>query len=338
MSAPLRLGFMLRIPMPDEFGSRDVASVYQDALELAVAADQLGFDSIWVTQHHFGEVDSALPSPLVFLAAVAARTKSIRLGTTVITASLEHPIRLAEDAATIDVISGGRLELGLGTSSSDLERLVFGVPAEEQRSVLHRKALTLVDAFEGKPIAGLPDAVLQPRTATLSKRIWMATATRDHAHFAAAHGFGLITNYRPAGLSPQNQGYVDEYRETTRQIGVAPRVGLSRGIFPTLDTAGGRRLLEPHAARFVERGRRYGWLSSSFTVDDYFEREDFHFGHPDQVISRLLSDPGLPLSTELLTGMLAARLPPRDLVPVLERIAVDVAPALGWHRREATAS
>ena len=108
-------------------------TLYRDALDLAVAADQLGFDSLWVTQHHFGSVESSLPSPLVFLAAVAARTRSIRLGTTVITASLEHPIRLAEDAATLDVLSGGRVELGLGTTSSDVERAAFGIPAENQR-------------------------------------------------------------------------------------------------------------------------------------------------------------------------------------------------------------
>jgi hypothetical protein len=122
-----RLGFMLRVPNGDDLESR-----YRDALELVVAADQLGFDSFWVTQHHFGSVDCPLSSPLVFLAAAAARTKSIRLGTTVITASLENPIRLAEDAATLDVISGGRVELGLGTSTNPLERAAFGICAEGQ--------------------------------------------------------------------------------------------------------------------------------------------------------------------------------------------------------------
>jgi alkanesulfonate monooxygenase SsuD/methylene tetrahydromethanopterin reductase-like flavin-dependent oxidoreductase (luciferase family) len=116
---PFRLGFMLRIPTPwngsDAGDTVDVRQMFANALTLAEAADQLGFDSLWLTQHHFGAVDSALPSPLVFHAAVAARTRHIRLGTTVITAPLEHPIRLAEDAATLDVISGGRVEVGLGT-------------------------------------------------------------------------------------------------------------------------------------------------------------------------------------------------------------------------------
>src|SRR5690606_13296596 len=131
----------------------------------------------WITQHHFGAVDSSLPSPLVFLAAVAARTRRIRLGTTVITAPLEHPIRLAEDAATLDVMSGGRVELGLGTASSEIERAAFGIAAEEQRDVLHRTTLALVDMFKGRPRAGVAEAVIQPRTPCLAERICMATST-----------------------------------------------------------------------------------------------------------------------------------------------------------------
>ena len=158
----------------------------------------------------------------------------------------------------------------------------------------------------------------------------MATVTSAHAAFAAAHGFGLITNYRPADLDAGNQGYLDTYGEVSRRVGVAPRIGMSRGVFPAADRATARRILTPHACRFVERGRCLGWLSPSFTVDDYFTREDFHYGHPDQVIATLVNDPGLPYATDLLTGMLSARLTPRELVPVMERIATEVAPALGW--------
>lgn len=326
----LRLGFMLRIPIADPRGPGDPRALYRDALDVVAAADQLGFDSFWVTQHHFGAVDSALPSPLVFLAAAAARTKSIRLGTTVVTASLEQPIRLAEDAATLDTLSGGRLELGLGTTSSQTERAAFGVPAEGQRDILHRVTLELVRAFEGRPLPGLPDAVLHPRTSDLANRIWMATSTRAHAEFAAAHGFGLITNYRPSELDDTNHGYLDHYCSVSSHCQTGPRVGLSRGIFPTTDKARARQLLAPHAAWAVERGRRLGWLSTSYTVDDYFAREDLHYGHPDEIVDGLRSDPGLPYATELLTGMLSARLAPRDLIPVMERIATHVAPALGW--------
>ena len=325
-----RLGFMLRIPNGDDLTSR-----YRDALELAVAADQLGLDSFWVTQHHFGSVDCPLSSPLVFLAAAAARTKNIRLGTTVITASLENPIRLAEDAATLDVLSGGRVELGLGTTTNPTERAAFSVSAEGQRELMHRIALEVREAFEGKPVNGLSNAILQPRTPALARRMWLATSTREHAIFAASQGFGLITNYRPLQLNDSNLGYIEAYCRACSAAGFTPRVGLSRGIFPAKDKASARRMLAPHAAWSVERGKTFGWLPATFSVDDYFAREDFYFGHPEEVIAELAKDPGLPYTTELLAGMLSARLTPSELIPVVELIATEVAPALGWKKQHA---
>jgi alkanesulfonate monooxygenase SsuD/methylene tetrahydromethanopterin reductase-like flavin-dependent oxidoreductase (luciferase family) len=328
---PFRLGFMLRIPTPWEgAGDTDVRQMFADALTLAEAADQLGFDSLWLTQHHFGAVDSALPSPLVFHAAIAARTRHIRLGTTVITAPLEHPIRLAEDAATLDTISGGRVELGLGTSSDRIERDAFGVAVELQREALHQTALRLKRAFAGNSITDDPAIVVEPRSPALARRMWLATTTRAHALFAAEHGFGMIANYRPATLDDSQRDYGAAYAETARQRGFAPRMGLSRSVFPTPDPVAARRQLMPHAERFAERGKRYGWVPPTFTPDDFFHREDFHFGHPSEVVESIRRDPGLPYATELLTGMLSARLTPRELLPVLERIAIDVAPALGW--------
>ncbi len=88
------------------------AQVYRETVELAVAAEEQGFASFWVAQHHAGALEGLLPSPLVLLAAVAERTATIRLGTAVVAASLEDPRRLAEDAAVLDQLSGGRLELG----------------------------------------------------------------------------------------------------------------------------------------------------------------------------------------------------------------------------------
>lgn len=327
---PFRLGFMLRIPVVDEHGCENALRLFDDALTLAIVADDLGFDSLWLTQHHFGSVDSSLPSPLVFLAAVAARTRRIRLGTTVITASLEHPIRLAEDAATLDVISRGRVELGLGTSSSEIEQAAFGVCAGEQRARLHRTALDVRGAFEGHPCGDNPSTVVLPHRPCLGQRMWLATATRAHAAFAATHGFGLITNYRPSSLKVDDAGYLDAYLSECARTGVPPRVAMSRSIFPTESKAAARAALQSHAERYTERGRRLKWLPDSFTCDDYFARDDFHYGHPNEVVQSLARDPGLPYTTELLTGMLSARLSPRELIPVMERIAVDVAPALGW--------
>src|SRR2546421_13112075 len=107
-----RLGFFTYLG-----GSRHAGDVLAETIELFVTAERLGFDSVWVAQHHFGPVLGRLPSPLVFLASVAARTRWVRLGTAIVIVPLEHPVRLAEDAAGLDLLSGGRLELGVGSGT-----------------------------------------------------------------------------------------------------------------------------------------------------------------------------------------------------------------------------
>ncbi|OLT03667.1 hypothetical protein BJF90_02705 [Pseudonocardia sp. CNS-004] len=102
------------------------AQVYRETVELAVAAEELGFASFWVAQHHAGALEGLLPSPLVLLAAVAERTATIRLGTAVVAASMEDPRRLAEDAAVLDQLSGGRLELGVGAGADPAASAAFG--------------------------------------------------------------------------------------------------------------------------------------------------------------------------------------------------------------------
>src|SRR3984893_12424904 len=107
----LRLGFLTHLHVGD-----DAADSYAIALDLFAAAEELGFDSGWVAQHHFLNCCAALPSTLTFLAAAAERTLRIQLGTAIVILPLEDPVRVAEDAAVVDTISGGRLQLGPGNS------------------------------------------------------------------------------------------------------------------------------------------------------------------------------------------------------------------------------
>ena len=93
-----------------------IEQVYREGIEKAVAAERLGFDHFWTSEHHFA-VDSWSPSLLTILAAAAARTERIRLGTFIIILPFHQPWRVAEDAASVDLISGGRLDLGVGPGS-----------------------------------------------------------------------------------------------------------------------------------------------------------------------------------------------------------------------------
>jgi probable F420-dependent oxidoreductase len=110
---------------------RTFVQEYREIVDLVRLAEALGFDSAWVSEHH-GSGDGYMPSLLPTLAAFAAATERIRLGTGVLLTPLHHPLRLAEDAATVDLISGGRLILGLGLAWREEEFRMFGVPFGER--------------------------------------------------------------------------------------------------------------------------------------------------------------------------------------------------------------
>ncbi|MQA13864.1 MAG: TIGR03619 family F420-dependent LLM class oxidoreductase [Pseudonocardiaceae bacterium] len=125
---------------------------YQDLTALAAAAEQAGFDSFWVTEHH-GLPDGYLPSPLTALAAVATATRSIQLGTGLALAPLHHPLRLAEDAVVVDQLSAGRLVLGLGLGYAAEEYRTFGVDPSTRGARLDELVSMLRQAWTGEPFS-----------------------------------------------------------------------------------------------------------------------------------------------------------------------------------------
>jgi alkanesulfonate monooxygenase SsuD/methylene tetrahydromethanopterin reductase-like flavin-dependent oxidoreductase (luciferase family) len=131
----VKLGFGMVTAQRPPWTANGHTRVYADLLELAAAAETLGFDSFWLSEHHFVD-DGYMPSLLPVAAAVAARTESIGIGTGLVLAPFHDPVRLAEDAATVDLISGGRLLLGLGAGWRAAEFAGFGVPSTRLGSVL----------------------------------------------------------------------------------------------------------------------------------------------------------------------------------------------------------
>ncbi|HEY2485107.1 MAG TPA: LLM class flavin-dependent oxidoreductase [Candidatus Binataceae bacterium] len=126
----VRFGYQLDFRNPPR-SERSFATLYGDSLEQVELAEALGFDSIWLTEHHFTD-DGYLPAMLPAAAAIAARTKRVTIGTFVLLAPFQHPLKLAEDAAVVDVISNGRLRLGLGQGYRQEEFDGFGVPRAER--------------------------------------------------------------------------------------------------------------------------------------------------------------------------------------------------------------
>ncbi|MBN3793362.1 LLM class flavin-dependent oxidoreductase, partial [Burkholderia sp. Ac-20353] len=146
---PFKLGFLTHV-----HGTGDARRVYADLETLFVAAEQLGYDGGFVAQHHFRAEYGRLPSPLVLLAAIAQRTRRIELGTGIVTLSLEDPLRLAEDAAVLDALSGGRLQLGLGSGGANLDAFAaFGLDVDTRQARFAAALERLQDALSGRPVA-----------------------------------------------------------------------------------------------------------------------------------------------------------------------------------------
>jgi len=140
-----RLGFFTRV-----LDAVPPAERYRLATAQIVHAEALGFDAVWVAQHHFHEPEGGLPAPFVFLAQVAARTSRIRLGTAIITLPLELPIRVAEDASLLDIMSGGRLEVGVAPGGNLTMYTAFGLDSNERHALMAHHLDLMRDAWTGR--------------------------------------------------------------------------------------------------------------------------------------------------------------------------------------------
>ncbi|TDI62572.1 MAG: LLM class flavin-dependent oxidoreductase [Alphaproteobacteria bacterium] len=124
---------------------------YRDALDQIAAAEGMGFDSVWLTEHHYCD-DGYTPSPLVIAAAIASRTEKMRIGTNLIVLPVHDPIRLAEDAATLSILSGGRFDLGVGIGYRQMEFDQAGRQLKHRPSLIEESIEILRRAWTGEPI------------------------------------------------------------------------------------------------------------------------------------------------------------------------------------------
>ncbi len=215
--------------------SRTFAQEYQETLDLVRLAEALGFDSAWVSEHH-GSSDGYLPSLLPMLAAFAAVTERIALGTGVILAPLHDPLRLAEDAAVVDQLSDGRLILGLGLGWRDEEFRMFGVPTtglgtrtEETMEVLRRAWTGRRFSFEGRALHYDQVKVTPPAARDGGIPVYLGGSAEKAIRRAGRLADGYISSTDTVDELPP---LVSQLDEAAREAGRDPR---ALGIAVTLN-------------------------------------------------------------------------------------------------------
>jgi luciferase family oxidoreductase group 1 len=225
----MRLGlFSVADHYPAELG-RTTAEFYTEILEQAEAADEWGFDSFWLAEHHFHEY-GAVPRPPVLLAAVTQRTRRIRLGSGVVVLPFDHPLRVAEDYAMLDVLSGGRLNLGVGSGYLQHEFAGFGVDAAEKRARFDEALDILLQAWTGEPVfhAGRYHRVEGARLNVRPRQeprppVWVATLRTDGGARIAARGLpAMFIPYASAETLDEMAAGLRDYRAAFATGGGAP--------------------------------------------------------------------------------------------------------------------
>ncbi|HEX2904264.1 MAG TPA: LLM class flavin-dependent oxidoreductase [Jatrophihabitans sp.] len=319
--------------------TRSASDVLLQSIDLAVAAEELGADGAYFRVHHYAR---QLASPFPLLAAIGARTSRIELGTGVIDMRYENPLYMAEDAGAADLISGGRLQLGISRGSP--EQVIEGYkyfgyvpePGSDDAEMARQHAQVLLDVLSGegfaepnpRPMFPNPPGLLriEPHSPGLRDRIWWGAGTRKTAEWAAARGMNLmsstlLTEDTGVPFHQLQAEQIDRFRKAWAEAGHIrqPRVSVSRSIFPIV----------------TERDRAlFGAERRSRDQVGFLDGGAARFGktyaaEPDQLIEQLAGDEAIAAADTLLVTI------PNQLgvdycIHQLESLLTLVAPALGW--------
>jgi alkanesulfonate monooxygenase SsuD/methylene tetrahydromethanopterin reductase-like flavin-dependent oxidoreductase (luciferase family) len=306
-------------------------------VELAVAAEELGVDGAYVRVHHFAR---QLASPFPLLSAIAMRTHRIEIGTGVIDMRYENPLYMAEEAAAADLLSDGRLQLGVSRGSPETAlhgSRAFGyVPADGQddadlareHTALFRAAITGATVVDADPrmAGGVGRLAVQPQSPGLADRIWWGSGTRATAEWTADQGMNLMSSTllsEDTGV-PFDQLQAEQihrYRRAWAEAGWArePRVSVSRSVMPiTTD------LDRQYFGTGRGEGDQVGLLEG---VRARFGKS--YVGEPDRLAEELARDAAVQEADTLLLTV------PNMLgvdynAHLLETVMREIAPAIGW--------
>jgi probable F420-dependent oxidoreductase len=325
---PLKFGFI-----PIEGGH-----FYREALEEVVRAEELGFDSVWMEEHH-AVTDHYWPSPLTVLAGFATRTSRLRLGTDILVAAFYHPVRLAEDVAMLDVISHGRFTLGIAIGYKPDEFALYGVELEKRGARFEEQLRIMTGLWTQDRLS------FQGRYYTVEGRIEPRPVSKPHPPVWIG-GWGELTLKRAAALADNwipgptadLARLLDgkrQFLENRRAAGRPEPVNewpLTRDLIIADTDAEARALAERHIMVAYRREYAGGWrhpfIDASIATDlDRLMADRFIIGGPEQCIAqirRFVEQYGM---THLICRTFFPGMPHRHIMRELELLAGEVMPA-----------
>jgi len=345
---------------------RTQEEAFAEALSIAELAEESGLDGVWLAERHFAAprrptdpggagIPSIASVPLVLAAAIAARTRRVRIGTGVSVLPLCHPIRTAEEAATVDQISQGRLDFGVGRSGFPRAYAGYGIPYGESRDRFQESLEVILKAWTEHRFSHsgtyftFNDMIVVPRPYQKPHPpIWVAATTHDTFPIVGGMGLSLVTGLRGFDVVEAAQ-HVAEYRAARRAAGhpgdgnvylrlpvyVAENAAHARSEPEESTVRSYRRLAENLAASAgqagttgsEERAERAERLSH-VTYDELL-RDRLAYGTPDMVVDRLTEwRDGLGLSGVIMEPNVGGRIPLDQVVRSIRLYAQEVAPRL----------
>ena len=342
---------------------RTQSAAFQDAFDLAATAEALGFDAVWLAEHHFAppgpdattQVRSVVAAPLLLAAAIAHRTDRIRVGTAVLVLPLGHPVRLAEEVATLDHVTGGRFELGVGRSGLPGAYEGYGIPYDESRErfleyldVMRRAWTEESLTFRGRYYQ-VDDLTISPKPFQLPHPPLRAAASQPETYplmgtlglpiFAGLRGMAApelapaIRAYRDAWRAAGHDGHGDVYlripvyvADDATRAHADPEASTLQAYARLRRSFAGS--VDAEGAGAQERRSAVAQSLSNATYDELL-RDRLAYGTPNQVARRLRSlRDSLGLSGLIMEPNAGGGIAPDRVQRSIRLFAREVAPAL----------
>lgn len=349
----MKFGLFYQLPCAPE---QSEPARYGETVEQIIHGDELGFDTAWLAELHFFKSFSIMPAPLIVATAIAQRTRRIRLGTGVSLLPFHHPLRLAGEAATVDILSGGRLDFGVGRGTIAVHFQGFNISREESRERFEETLGVIRKAWSTESFSHNGKYFQIPETAVVPKPlqkpfppIRLAANSPETAEFAGLNGYDVMVA-SPINPLPGFHDHVRNYRDALSRGGHQADQRDVAALFFTHSSesiARTRAEYEPSMMHYfrtigdqAQRGDRSQFEGSYSYLKQVRERAAAMswemvadtmavFGSPDQCIARIEEIyRGARINQLVCWFNPGGRIPHRDVLAAMERFATKVIPAV----------